>query len=134
MAQWLVRVTDDPVVAGSNRTEATWKLWQLPSICGRIHCALTVGLEGQVPLCKGHPPYKATLALLKWSPYKRGTTVLHTLYAFLDCTRHAINKTADSGWRRTDRAFIRPKYTHMYEVYHITLIMVMSIVNEQGIQ
>ena len=31
-----------------------------------------VGPEEQVPPCEGHPTYKATLALLKWWPYKRG--------------------------------------------------------------
>ena len=30
MAQWLERTTDNRVVAGSNPTEAIWKLWQFP--------------------------------------------------------------------------------------------------------
>ena len=30
MAQWLERATDNRVVAGSNPTEAVWKLWQFP--------------------------------------------------------------------------------------------------------
>ena len=30
MAQWLERVTDNRVVAGSNPAEAVWKLWQFP--------------------------------------------------------------------------------------------------------
>ena len=28
VAQWLERTTDDRVVAGTNPTEAAWKLWQ----------------------------------------------------------------------------------------------------------
>ena len=30
VAQWLERAADDRVVAGSNPTEAAWKLWQFP--------------------------------------------------------------------------------------------------------
>ena len=48
---------------------------QPPSICGRIRCALTMGPEGQVPPMQRPPAYKATLALLKWWPYKGVTTL-----------------------------------------------------------
>ena len=48
---------------------------QTPGICGRIRCALTVGPDGQVPTIQRPPAYKATLALLKWWPYKWVTTV-----------------------------------------------------------
>ena len=30
VAQWLERATDNRAVAGSNPTEAAWKLWQFP--------------------------------------------------------------------------------------------------------
>ena len=55
VAQWLERATDDRVVAGSNPTEAVWKLWQFLS----PHFASVFR--------KRH--YKPEMCNLSWTPY-----------------------------------------------------------------